>query len=91
MAWGWGWGSCEGFCFFFSTEATPVDRTAPPAACTTTTGYDNRALPLSKIEKGFTLCVRTESRRFSLVKVTKFTEPSSPISIRIITLKNGGD
>ena len=87
----WGWGSCEGFCFFFSAEAVSVDRAASTAACASTTGYDGQSLPLSKIENGFTFCVRTESGRFALVKVTKFTNPSSPISVHIITSKKTGD
>ena len=87
----WGWGACSGLCFFVPANVLVVDDAAAAESCATTTGYHAGPVPLSQIRKGLSFCVRTDGKRFSLVKVTKFTTPTGPLTVHIITLKHEGD
>jgi hypothetical protein len=86
------WGcNASAICFLGSSLGVIVDESADAADCRTTTGYSNGTIPLSRLKIGLTFCVRTGGNRFSLVKVTKFTTDSAPLTLFIRTLKNEED
>jgi hypothetical protein len=59
--------------------------------CASNSGYADTDIPASKVKEGLLFCVFTTEKRFSLVKISKFTKAQQPITVDVTTYRGDDD